>query len=218
MTAQKGWSRITAARSQLWVAMSRPLWSWAASSHSKGNNGDSVGGDGSARIVDRTSERRIGARESRTVTGGRLSCSILPGGASPGSIRGDLIPKDSVGTFLLVLGESGSTFLPASGESGSVRVGTFLPASGESGSTFLPASGKSGSVRGGLLPKDSVGTVLPVLGEPGSTFLPASGESGSVCWLGSSCALPVRAVLVWILEMMGQAGLAHGGIWTCAAP
>ena len=33
-------------------------------------------------MVDRTLERRIGAREGRAATGDRLSCSILPGGES----------------------------------------------------------------------------------------------------------------------------------------
>ena len=98
------------------------MWSAASEFISKRNKGGSVGGDGSARMAVRTSEYRIGAREGGAATGGRLSCSILPGEASPGSIRGDLIPKDSVGTFLLVLGESGSTFLPASG--GRVRIGS----------------------------------------------------------------------------------------------
>jgi hypothetical protein len=189
-----------------------------------------VGSDGSARMVDRTSERRIGAREGRATTGGRLIGSVLPGGES-GSVRGDLIPKDSVGTILPASGESGSigSFLPASGESGY----TFLPASGESGGslgTVLPSSGESG-YRGGLLPTSgesgSLGTVLPASGESGYrgglppkdsvvTVLLAFWGSGSMCWLGSSCNLPVRAVRVWILDMMGRAGLAQGGIWTCA--
>jgi hypothetical protein len=46
-----------AARSQLWAAMSRPMWSLASSSHSKRNKGGLVGSDGSARMVDRVLER-----------------------------------------------------------------------------------------------------------------------------------------------------------------
>ena len=69
MTAQKGWSRMIAARSQSWAAMSRPLWSWASSSHSNRNKKGPVGGDGSARMDNKVSERRIGAREGNPTRG-----------------------------------------------------------------------------------------------------------------------------------------------------
>ena len=121
VTAQNGsWSRMMAARSQLWDVTSRPLWSWASSSHSKRNKGGSVGGDGSARMVDRVSERRIGAKEVSPMTGGRLICDVLLG---LGDSDLGLVPGlgESVGAILSGLGESGlgcRGLLPGLGGSG----------------------------------------------------------------------------------------------------
>ena len=120
VTTWKELSQMTAARSQLWAAVSRPLWSRAASSHTKRNNGGSVGSDGSARMVDRVSERRIGAREVSPMTGGRLICDVLLG---LGDSELGLVPGlgESVGAILSGLGESGlgcRGLLPGLGGSG----------------------------------------------------------------------------------------------------
>ena len=72
VTAQKGWSRMIAAtRSQSWAARRRPLCCWAASSNSKRNKGGPFGGDGSARMDDKVSARRMGAREGNLTRDGR---------------------------------------------------------------------------------------------------------------------------------------------------